>query len=418
MIFFLILLVLLISFSAFLSGAEIALFSLSSLTIKSYRKSSNKRHVLIGQLMERPRDILVTILILNILSDILIQNIISTTFDVPSDEAFLTTSGWIYTIILPLVVTLIFCEVLPKSIAMPRHIQIANRVAPAIHFAAVLLRKVREPLTRITSWISRFLFFFLKREKEISAEELRHVLERSQECGILLEAESELIQGVLDLQSSFVKDLMRPREEVIFYDLQKPLSSLVSTFVDQEISRIPVCEGGLENLKGVLTVRRFFFQSEQIKEPKDLLQILKKPYYVPESMRAWTLLWTLRAKGENFAIVVDEYGSISGVVTQEDLIEAVVGDIVDKRDEASLYTRSSEDVIIASSKLELDEFKDIFGVALKPAENVTTLGGWLVDQLGEIPLTGTKYATDDFLFYILAAEPNRIVRIYVRRLKK
>src|SRR5690606_6078877 len=146
-----------------------------------------------------------------------------------------------------------------------------------------------------------------------------------QECGILLEAESELIQGVLDLQSSFVKDLMRPREEVIFYDLQKPLSSLVSTFVDQEISRIHVCEGGLENLKGVLTVRRFFFQSEQIKEPKDLLQILKIPYDVPESMRAWTLLWTLRAKGENFAIVVDEYGSSSGVVTQEDLIEAVVG---------------------------------------------------------------------------------------------
>ena len=105
------------------------------------------------------------------------------------------------------------------------------------------------------------------------------------------------------------------------------------------------------------------------------------------------------------------------MISQEDLVEAVVGEISDRRDTKSLYTRSTEDVIIASGKLELSEFKDIFGIPLKTKENIDTLGGWLIEQLGDIPLPGTKYANDDFLFYVLAADPNRIRRIYVRRLR-
>ena len=115
--------------------------------------------------------------------------------------------------------------------------------------------------------------------------------------------------------------------------------------------------------------------------------------------------------------MVDEYGSISGLITQEDLIEKVVGEIADFRDAKSLYTRSGENVIIASGKLELSQFAEIFGIELFSKENVVTLGGWLIEQLGTIPQTGTKYATDQFLFYVLAADPNRIRRIYVRKLE-
>ena len=230
--------------------------------------------------------------------------------------------------------------------------------------------------------------------------------------------ESELIGGTLDLQHSHVKEHMRPREEILSYDIQEPLSQLLDLFIEKEITRIPICDGDLENLKGVLTARQFFFQQNQIKSGKDLLSILKKPYYVPESTRAWTALRNLRERGVSLAMVVDEYGSISGLITQEDLAEAVIGEIVDARDTKSLYTRSSEDVIIASGRMELGEFEELFGIALKSKENIVTLGGWLIEQLGDIPVTGTKYATDEFLFYVLAAEPNRIRRIYVRRLKK
>lgn len=407
MIFLLLFLILL---SAFLSGSETALFSLSPLTVKSYRNSADSRLQLIGRMMEKSRDILVTILILNILANILIQNTVSTIFD-----AF---ESWTLKIGVPLVLTLIFGELLPKSLALPNHAQIAYRVAPIIHLAASILKPIREPLTKATNWISRIFFFSLREEREISADELRHVLVTSEERGVLLPIESELIGGTLDLQNSIVREHMRPREEILYYDIQEPFSKLVHLFVDQETTRVPICDGDLENLKGILSARRYFFHRDQMKQPADLLPFLKRPYYVPESTRGWTLLRNLRDRGENLAIVVDEYGTISGLITQEDLVEAVVGEIVDRRDTKSHYTRSSEDVIIASGKLELSEFKDIFGIALKSKENIVTLGGWLIEQLGDIPATGTKYATDQFLFYVLAAEPNRIRRIYVRHLKK
>lgn len=401
-------LVFLLFLSGLLSASETSLFSLSPLTVKFYKGSSHPRLALIARLMEHPREVLVTILILNVLSNILVQNTVSSLFD-----AF---PGWSLKVGLPLLLTLLFGEVIPKSIAMPNNVSFAYRAAPWIDRAAKLLKPIREPLTRATSWISRFLFFFLLEEKEISAEELRHVLETSKESGALLPQECKLIGGALDLQDSLVKERMRPREEVLYYNIQEPLSNLIRLFVDLETSRVPVCDGTLENLLGILSVRRFFFHRDQIHAPEDLIPLLKRAYYVPESIKAWTLLKNLRERKESLAIVVDEYGSISGLVTQEDLIESVVGEITDRRDD-SLYTRSGEDAIIASGKLELSEFKEIFGLSLKSKENILTLGGWLIEQLGDIPSVGTKYADDWFLFYILEAAPNRIRRVYVRKLK-
>ncbi|MES2274305.1 MAG: hemolysin family protein [Chlamydiota bacterium] len=406
LLFFLLLVLILLS--AFLSASETALFSLSPLTVKSYRTASDPRLGLIGHLMDRPRDVLVTILMLNILANILIQNTVS--------SFFAPFSGWGLKVGVPLALTLIFGEILPKSLALPNNFRVAYRAAPWIDRAARLLKGIREPLTHATSWISRILFFFLHEEKEISSDELRHVLKTSEESGVLLPQECDLIGGMLDLQHSIVKERMRPREEILYYDIQTPLSQLTYLFVDLETTRVPICDGNLENLLGILSTRRYFFHRDQIQKPSDLLSILKKPYYIPETTKAWVLLESLRRKGESLAMVVNEYGSISGLITQEDLIEAVVGEIIDRRDAKNLYTRSSDEVIIASGKLELAEFEEIFGIPLKSKENIVTLGGWLIEQLGDIPPAGTKYATDHFLFYILAADPNRIRRIYVRRL--
>ena len=400
----------LILVSACLSGSETALFSISPLTIKSYRNAQDPRLNLIGRLMERPRDVLVTILMLNICANVFIQNTVSTIFD--------SYQSWALKIGVPLVLTLVFGELLPKSLALPNHASIAYRVAPWIDRAAAFLRPIREPLTKATSWISRMIFFFLREENEISPDELRHVLKTSEERGILMPIESELVGGTLDLQSSLVREHMRPREEILAYDLQDPILHLMHLFIDEETTRVPVYDGNLENLKGILSARQVFFHRDQIKKPSDLIPLLKKPYYIPESTRAWIALRNLRERSTDLAMVVDEYGSISGLITQEDLTEAVVGEIADARDAKSLYTRSSEDVIIASGKLELSEFKEIFGIPLRSKENIVTLGGWLIEQLGDIPVMGTKYATDQFLFYVLAAEPNRVRRIYVRRLKK
>lgn len=403
-----VLLVLLLLSSAFLSASETALFSLSSLQLKMYRQSKQPRLELIYALMERPRDVLVTILMLNVLANILVQNTVSSLFG--------QYSGWGLKVGLPLALTLIFGELLPKSIAMPNNVKISYEVAPSIVRLARWLGPLRRRITQITSSMARVFFLLLREEKEISPEELRHVLKTSEKSGVLLKQESRLIGGALDLQQTLVKERMRPREEILYYDIQEPLENLLHLFEDQQITRIPVCDGDLENLQGILSAREYFLAQPQISSSSDLIAYLTKPYYVPETTKAYALLKVLRQKRMSLAIVVDEYGSISGLITQEDLIEGVVGEISDRRDAKSLYTRSGDDIIIASGKMELSEFKDLFGIELESKENAVTIGGWLTEQLGTIPQTGMQYATDEFLFYVLAADPNRVRRVYIRRL--
>ena len=404
-----IVLCLLIAGSAFLSASETSLFSLSALSLRSYRTSLDRKQRQVANLMDRPRDVLITILILNVISNLFIQNTVSTIFDpIPI---------WTLKVGLPLVLVLVFGEIIPKSIALPNNARIASWVAPVIVFLMRILKPALFRLNALASLISRFLFFFLKDEEEATSDELRHVVEISLENGVLSSQESELIEGALDLKESIVKELMRPRDEVLFYDIQEPLSQLFSLFIDQKCSRIPICDGEIDRLLGILSIRRFFFHQDKIHTSGDLLSIIKKPFFVPESTQAWSLFLNLREIGENMAIVVDEYGSISGLITQEDLVETVVGEIIDRRDEKSLYTRSGPDVIIASGKLEVSEFEDFFHVDLPAKGNPVTLGGWLIEQLGDIPAAGTKYVTGDFLFYVLAADPNRIRRIYVRRIR-
>jgi CBS domain containing-hemolysin-like protein len=166
----------------------------------------------------------------------------------------------------------------------------------------------------------------------------------------------------------------------------------------------------------VVTSQFFFLNRDTLQKPSDLIPQLKKPFFVPEGMSAEALLRQMYEREEPLALAVDEYGSISGLISLEDLVETVVGEIADARDEKSRYTKSGEDVMIASGKMELAEFELIFGVTLPSENNMVTLGGWLTEQMGDIPKTGTKYTSHGFLFHVLAADVKRIRRIYVRRM--
>ncbi|MCB1085389.1 MAG: HlyC/CorC family transporter, partial [Chlamydiia bacterium] len=147
------------------------------------------------------------------------------------------------------------------------------------------------------------------------------------------------------------------------------------------------------------------------------IPFLRKAHFVPETMVSRTLLEHFYAIEETMVMVVDEYGSISGLITLEDLVEAVIGQIVDRRDEKSHYTRASEHIIIASGKLELIEFEEIFDIHLESPNNMATIGGWLTEALGDIPKSGTKFESRGFLFHILSSDLNRVRRVYIRRMK-
>jgi len=408
--FLIILLFVLILVSGLTSASETALFSLSSTKIKTYKQDPDIRKQLVARLLSSPRDLLITVIILNTIVNILIQNVVSSIFQ--------NFSTWALTVGVPLALTLIFGEVIPKSIGLANNDKLSIQAAPFIVGTQRLLYPFRKMLTLITSIVSRLFFFFLRKEKEISVDELKHALATSRQFGVLNEDEAELIRGFLELQEVSVKRIMRPREEMIYFDLDNSIEELISLFVDKECSRIPVCQEGLDRVKGVITSRLFFLHRLEIKKSSDLLPFLNKTYFAPESISAKTLLRQMYEKEIDLAVMVDEYGSVSGLISIEDLIETVIGEIVDRRDEKSLFTRSGEDVIIASGKLELALFEDLFGVSLRSNNHMVTLGGWLTEQLGDIPKPGSKFEAEGFLFHVLAADPNRVRRIYIRRLKR
>ncbi len=406
LIFFLVCLLL---SSAFFSSSEVALFSLSTPKVKGYKGDDNPRKQLIARLLSSPRDLLVTLLSFNILINILIQNVTSSLFG--------GVSGWAVNVGVPLVLTLVFGDILPKSIGLAHNAAIAERVAPVLSVLERYTVVFRKALIGITSAVSRVVFFFLKPEEEISGEELQHALKASFSFGVLNADEAELIRGYLLLQEAQVRELMRPREDVLFYSLDEPLSRLIHLFVDQQCSRIPVCHAALDNVVGIMTSQLYFLHRAQLQKSSDLVPLLRKPFYAPEGMSAETLLIQLYERKESLALVVDEYGSISGLVALEDLVEVVVGEIADARDSTRRYSRSGEDVIIASGKMELSEFEEVFGKVLPSENNRVTVGGWLIEQVGDIPKAGSKYTLQGFLFHVLAADLKRISRIYIRKLK-
>jgi len=403
-------LILLLFWSAFFSGSEIALFSLSNTKIKTYQvsKESNKR--LIASHLFQPRDLLVTIFMMNTLVNILLQNVASSMFGIES--------SWILKVVFPLTLTLILGEIIPKYIAMQKNALISEYVIRPIDFFTTWIRPVREWTVRVTTPISNLFFFFLKKEEPISDEEIDHVLEKSKLSGVLTEDEVHLIDGYMDLQDSQVRDVMRPREDVLFYEIGEPISKLLYLLVDEEITRLPVCDKDLDHVLGVIHANDFFLHAAEIESSTELIPLLKKPFFFPETAPAKLLLRRFEELKEKLALIVDEHRAVVGLASFEDLVEEVVGEITDLRDKEPLYEQLSGSVIVASGKLELEELNDIFQTQLESKYNMLTIGGWLEEQLGAIPAAGAKYETGQFLFQVLQADPNRVKRVYIRKKRR
>lgn len=399
----------LISFSAVLSASETSLFSLSSFTINAYKTNPDKRKNLISKLLSTPRDLLVTIMMLNIFSNILVQNTVSSIFG--------ELSSWLLKVGIPLVLTLFFGEIIPKSIALPNNKFIAYHLAPMISVVSKIVKPIRIVLTKVTSYVSRAMFFFLKKEKPLSIEELEHVVEKSEEENLLTSDEMDLITGYLSLHDSNVKEFMTPREEILYYDINTPIDELILLFSEKKCTRAPVCDAKLDDILGMISLKSFFLYKDELKSSHDLKKYLKKPFFAAETMNAFSLLLELRDRRENIAIVVDEYGSIIGLITQEDLTNEVLGKMADKKDKKLEYSKTKQNEIIASGKMEIDEVEDLFNIKLDRKSTSVTIGGFLIDEMGDIPKAGDKLEKNNLLFYVLSADPNRVRRVYIRLLK-
>ena len=167
----------------------------------------------------------------------------------------------------------------------------------------------------------------------------------------------------------------------------------------------------------MITSDLYFLHRHEIHEAKDLKQFTKEVFFVPETLTARNLLALFDKINETTALVVDEYGQISGLVTKEDIVEVVIGQIEDKRDEPDLYTKQGSDIIISSGRLEIATLAEIFESNIESEKAAVTVGGFLTEKLGDIPESGTKLVVEDLLFHVLSATPTRVQRVYIRKLK-
>lgn len=394
----------LVALSAFLSGSEIALFSLSATQLKGFRQHTGSAYRAVVHLLSEPRNLLVTLLMLNVSVNLGTQNVFSSLF---GDH-----SGWILNVLVPLLVTVIFGELLPKSIAFSMNTQVALKTARPLSVAKSLFGAVRKLLTFIASKVSALSFFFMKPDQPMNAQAMRQVLTSAVEHKLLSPTETQFVLGSLKLEETLVREIMCPREDIVSLDVNH--EDFAQFFRSAEYSRFPLIQDSLDHVLGIVSADVIVRHKHKIHSCKDLQRYVQTPVYVPETITLRSLLIQLELNNEHIALSVDEYGVISGLITKEDVIETIIGQIEDKPAEKPLFTQQGPDAVIASGKWELSELEQQFGVTLEDKENSATVGGYLTEKLGDIPKSGTKYKTKGLLFHVLSVTPSRVTRVYIR----
>lgn len=392
--------------SAFFSASEVAFFSLSSLKIAYFKQSQEPKKRQVALLFDAPRDLLITILVLDVSVNIIIQNLVASLFF--DFDSYLLTVG------VPLFLVLLFGDFLPKAVAIRHNQRIAVAVAPLFHWLQRCIAPIRILLNWASSSFGHLFSFFLPKEKELSLQQLKEAIRGSKESALLDEEEVRWIDGYLDLHQFIVKELMRKRHEIIAFDLHAPLEELYQMMVEEQHSEIPVYEDEFDHLVGVITAEDLFVHRDEINSSVEVKQYVKKPFFVPEGMVAKHLIEEFQKRAERLAIVVNEHGSWSGLITLEDLTRFFLRSSHDKRKETT--PQSMNEVMVISGQTELQEVEEKLKVQLPSPSNCVTIGGWLTEQAGDLLQSGDRFTYDSLLFHVLSADEKKITRMYIRHL--
>jgi putative hemolysin len=403
----LVILCVLFSLSFFFSASETALFSLSELDKRKLREQYPHLSKWIFENLQTPRKTLGTILIGNWFVNTLATAIVALIALNVFGEKYLGGLMALLTVFF-----IIFCEMFPKILSVNARIKMALLVSLPLKFFAFLFTPFRVLMRYITDRILSFLVHEkIEQSDMISEKELKVLVKIGEEEGVLGGQERYMIQKLLDLGERPVKDIMTPRTDLIGLDIEETPEKHEETIKKHHFTRLPVFQGSLDQIVGVIESQNYLLQ-----EPRpEIKQVMREPFFVPESKRVDDLLETFRAKNERFAVCVDEFGGTAGVVTQEDILEEIFGEFYDEYAKVeNPIRRLGEDLYLVEGKINLQEFNDYFSSHLA-AEEATTLGGYLFEKMGVVPVKGAVLNTEKFDFTIQDMIRQRIHQVAVRR---
>ena len=402
-------LVVLVIVSALLTGAEAAYFSLGRARLRRLAEQQDPERGPLPPLLTRPHDLLVTILVgitlANIGASALAASIAATLFG----PAGLAVAIGTMTILL-----VVFGEVLPMSLAVEHPERYSAWVSRPVAWLSALLWPVRKVLGGLTAMTLRLLGSERPRgEPEISEEELRTLVDVGAREGVVDRTEREMIHKVFELEDTVIREVMVPRPDMFCLDVATPNADILPLLRENVHSRVPVFEETVDHIVGVLYTKDLLPHLAGLPAAFDLRAHLHPPYFVPESKRADALLREFQAKKLHLAIVVDEYGGTAGLVTLEDLLEELVGEIRDEFDEEErLIQKVDATSYRVSGKLPIDDLNAATGLHL-PKDAFDTVGGWVLDLFGRVPNRGEKIQTGDVTVTVEKVERTRVIEVLI-----
>jgi CBS domain containing-hemolysin-like protein len=381
----------LLLFSALLSGAEAAYFSLGRTRLKELAEQQGKHPGPLAPLLGKPHELLVTLLV-----GITVVNIGASALAAAIAEQLFGGKGLAIAIGAMVFLLTVFGEVLPMTLAVEHPLQFSAWVNRPVAWLSVLLRPIRVGLGAFTALTLRLVGSERQvGQPEISEEELRTLVDVGAREGVVDRTEREMIHKVFELEDTLVREVMVPRPDMFCLDVATPDDRILPLLREQLRSRVPVFEESVDQIVGVLYTKDLLPFLGGLPPAFELRRHLHPPYFVPESKRADALLREFQAKKLHLAIVVDEYGGTAGLVTLEDLLEELVGEIRDEYDEDErLIQRVTPRSFRVSGRLPIHELNAATGLQI-PDDSFDTVGGWVLDLFGRVPHKGEKKETED-----------------------
>ena len=413
--------------NAFFASAEMAIVSVNRNRIKMLADDGNKKASLLVDLLEEPNKFLSTIQVGITLAGFFssasaatgISEVIGASLSQLGIPYAQSISLVVITIILSYF-TLVFGELVPKRIALQKSEQIAMLSVRPI----VFVFKFAKPFVKLLSLSTNVLLRVIGMsdtdlEEKVSREEIKSLVDAGEEYGVINQIEKEMINSIFDFDDKLAKEVMTPRTEVYMINSQLPLS--IEELLEENYSRIPVYEGDIDNIIGVLYLKDFLHEAYQVGfENVNLKKLLHRPYFVPECKNIDQLFKELQKSKKHLAVLIDEYGGFSGIVTIEDLIEEVMGDINDEYDEDEPFIRKIDnDTYIVNGLISIKELNDKLQLNLdEETEDYDTLGGFLINQIDYIPSETEECMVEyeNLVFKIECVKDKRIemVKIHIQ----
>ena len=396
----LLILILLIVLNGFFAASEIALISLNDNKLRFMSNDRNKKKIeLLKKLLSEPGRFLATIQIGITLGSMLSSAFASESFSdrlvglikltgIPVPDAVLKSISVIVISMILSYFSLVIGELVPKRIAMKKEEDISLFAVRPLYILSVATLPVVKFLNASTNVIVRLFGIDPNQdEEEVTEEEIRMMVDVGEEKGAIQENEKEMINNIFDFDNKTAMDIMTHRTDIVALPIDAGLKEVINVINEEKYTRIPVYEGSIDNIIGILHAKDIikFIDCDQSREDFDLRKLIRNPYNVPWSKRTDELFSELQKNKNHMAIIIDEYGGTAGIVTMEDLVEEIVGNILDEYDEEEKELEKLDDnTYIASGSVGLDVVKEQFDAPL-PIEEYDTLSGFVISQLGRIP---------------------------------